>query len=171
MQIRAIFPNNLCEDTPLSDPYVYCEEVIACDPVIIVCGCCHGRSDEGLAIPVTVVPEAVLNEYLKANPGPAYSSLQEALTATGYGNLTAPAFTVFPNPANDVLTIHPAGVAEGTFTVQVTDMLQRQWHRLEFDGTGDAFLNVGEYPKGLYIVSIRDAQGNLVQADKITVLR
>ncbi len=171
VRIRAVYPNDLCMDTPWSDPYIYCEREIACSPVIIVCGCCHGRSDEGVSLPVTVVPEEVLNDYLKANPGPAYASLQDALTATGYGNLTGPAFTVFPNPANDVLTIHPAGVAEGVFTVQVTDMLQRQWHRLEFDSSGDAFLNVGEYPKGLYIVSIRDSGGNLIHAEKITVLR
>ena len=171
VRIRAIYPNQLCVETPWSDPYAYCRQVEACNPVIVVCGCCHERSDEGASLPVTIVPEEVLSAYLKANPGPAYGSLQEALAATGFGHLPAPAFSVFPNPANNVVTVHPTGAARGIFTVEVTDLLQRRWQTLEFDGAGDAFLNVGDYPQGLYLVSIRDARGNLIQAEKITVLR
>ena len=172
IRVRAIYPEGVCEGSEWSAPYVYCPKVVVCDPVITVCGCCgHGRSEEFMSLPVVMVSEEELKAYLKAHPGPAYPSLQEALTAIGYISEATPSFSVFPNPANDAITVHPAQATKGVFTVQVTDMLQRQRLTLDFDGAGDAYLNVSDYPKGLYIVTIRDAQGNLIQAEKITVLR
>ncbi len=171
IRIRAIFPDFACDGSNWSAPYTYCERINNCTPVIIVCGCCGERSAEGTTIPFNVVSEEEMAAYMKAHPATGYPTLQGALTAMGFANVLEPAFTVFPNPASEAITIKPGSSAKGVFHVNVYDMLQRQWKKSEIEGGSDSVLDISNFPKGIYLLTIRDANGNLMLAQKITVLR
>ncbi|MBV6440368.1 MAG: T9SS C-terminal target domain-containing protein [Haliscomenobacteraceae bacterium CHB4] len=171
ISVRAIFPPNVCEQSNWSDPYTYCENVIACTPVITVCGCCHERSAEGANLPVRVIPEEEMLALLKANPGPAYATLREALTAIGFTSSYEPNFSIYPNPVSNVITIRPINAVSGNFQVQLHDMLHRQWRQREFDGGTEGTLDVGDLPNGIYLLSIRNTDGELLQTEKVIVMR
>ena len=171
IRIKAIFPEGTCEGSGWSSYYTYCEKTMVCSPVIIVCGCCQERSAEGIAIPTQVVSEEELLAYLKAHPGQGYSTLQDALTATGLGTFNQPLFTVYPNPVSDVITIQPGSANQGAFQVELYDMLQRQWQKMEFESGTEGTLDVSKLSNGIYLLSIRNANGDLIQTEKITILR
>ncbi len=171
IRIRAIFPDFVCTGSNWSAPYTYCERNNSCTPVIIVCGCCGERSAEGTAIPSVVVSEEEMIAYLKAHPGKGYPTLQDALTATGLAVPAEPAFTVFPNPATDAIIIKTGNPAGDLFSVQLYDMLQRRWKQANIDGGQENILDVSDFPKGIYLLTIRNANGELVHTQKITVLR
>lgn len=55
--------------------------------------------------------------------------------------------------------------------MQLYDMLQRQWKQVDIEGNRESVLDVSQFPKGIYLLTIRDAGGELMHAQKITVLR
>lgn len=171
IRIRAIFPPNSCPNSNWSAPFLYCERQIVCPPVIIVCGCCGDRSAEGTVLNTQVVSEAELLDYLKKNPGPGYPSLDGALTAMGMSAYIEPGFKVFPNPVSTALVIKPGSAVKGNYQVEVHDMLQRQWQKQEFESGAESTLDVSNLPDGIYLLSIRNAAGEILLTQKVTVLR
>ena len=171
IRIRAIFPDFVCTGSSWSAPYTYCERNNDCSPVIVVCGCCEGRSAENTSIPTVVMNEEEMTAYLKAHPGKGYQTLREALAASGLAEPAGISFAVFPNPATDAFTIRPGNADGRLFHVQLYDMLQRQWKQVDIEGDRESVLDVSQFPKGIYLLTIRDAGGELMHAQKITVLR
>lgn len=172
IRVRALYPEGTCETSEWSDPYTYCAREIVCTPVITVCGCCHGeRGAEDLTIQTRVVEEEELLAYMKAHPGTGYSNLRDALTATGFESMLEPRFRVFPNPASETLTIRPAADIKGAFEVEVRDMLQRSQQKQQYEPGQDGLLNISDLPKGVYMLTIRNAGGELLQTEKVTVIR
>lgn len=172
IRVRALYPEGTCETSEWSNAYTYCSRETVCSPVITVCGCCHGeRSAEGLSIPTRIVEEEELLAYMKAHPGTGYTNLRDALTATGFESMLEPRFRVFPNPASETLTIRPATDVKEAFEVEVRDMLQRSWQKQQYEAAQESSLNISDLPKGIYMLTIRNAGGELLQTEKITVIR
>ncbi len=161
-----------CPETDWSETYNYCPERVTCNPVITVCGCCGGeRTAEETGLPTTIVPEEELLAYLKANPGTEYPTLRDAMIAAGLPVANEVDFSVFPNPANDQIVIQAGNSVKGAFKVQVTDLLQREWRKEAFDAAGQYTLNISDLPNGIYLVTIRNAQGDRMMTEKIIVLK
>lgn len=171
IRIRALFPEGTCPTSNWSATFLYCEREIVCPPVIIVCGCCGDRSAESTVLNTQVVSEPELLDYLKKNPGPGYPTLDGALTAMGMSAYIEPGFKVFPNPVSTALVIKPGSAVKGNYLVEVHDMLQRQWQKQEFESGAESTLDVSNLPDGIYLLSIRNAAGELLLTEKITVLR
>ncbi|KOS05851.1 carbohydrate-binding protein [Flavobacterium akiainvivens] len=67
---------------------------------------------------------------------------------------------VFPNPANDNLTIKFANAVNGEATVTITDITGKQvWaQNMQIDGTMSPQIPVSSLTKGLYIVSVKNGK-------------
>lgn len=63
-------------------------------------------------------------------------------------------FSVYPNPTHEQVVVRAdAGVNN---TIQVTDIIGRIVFRLELPLSGEMTINVSDWPKGLYFVSLSD---------------
>lgn len=70
-----------------------------------------------------------------------------------------PTFSIFPNPATDVVKLNFQGSTSDKLVVSITDILGRSMTHLEL-GTQNLELNVGDWPNGVYSVSVIDRKGN-----------
>jgi len=169
IRVKAVNPNALCPQTDWSDPYLYCEGV--CSPVIITCGCCHGRSNEGYSLPDVVLPEAEVLSYLNTLPNQNFSTLEEALIFTGWSQLAKAEFSIFPNPANQALTIRRKGATAGHYFIRMTDLLNRECRAAELSDQTETTLEIGNLPPGVYLVQIRNSNGGLQRVEKVLIMR
>ncbi|MFN0015242.1 MAG: T9SS type A sorting domain-containing protein [Saprospiraceae bacterium] len=168
IRIKAINQYAICPETDWSDPYLYCQGV--CSPVIITCGCCHGRSSEGYSLPSIVQDEAEILEQLNRLPGYNFSTLEEALDFVGWGNLTQTGFKVFPNPANQSLSVRRSGPAKHYF-IQITDLLNREYLVTDITDKTESVFDIGDLPQGVYLLHIRSANGDLINVEKVLIMR
>ncbi|WP_313806289.1 T9SS type A sorting domain-containing protein [Flavobacterium sp.] len=77
-------------------------------------------------------------------------------------------FTMYPNPANDVVTFQYTSEAANA-TVELYDVTGRLVHRSVLDAfSGSSSLSVKEYPIGIYTVVVRK-EGNLLWQQKLLV--
>ncbi len=173
IRVQAIIPGCPEPGPTWSNTYVYCPQEVVCNPVITVCGCCSGnyRSEEMSGLPTTIVSEEEVLAIIKANPGSEYVTLRDALNAAGTNVKAELEFNVFPNPASDQIVIKAGNTVKGTFKVQVTDLLQREWRNEAFDAAGEKTLNISDLPNGIYLVTIRNARGDQMMTEKIVVMK
>jgi hypothetical protein len=172
-RVQAIIPGCPEPGPAWSNTYVYCPQEVVCNPVITVCGCCSGnyRSEEMSGLPTTIVSEEEVLAIIKANPGSEYVTLRDALNAAGTNVKAELEFNVFPNPASDQIVVKAGNTVKGTFKVQVTDLLQREWRNESFDAAGEKTLNISDLPNGIYLVTIRNARGDQMMTEKIVVMK
>ncbi|MEQ1745001.1 MAG: T9SS type A sorting domain-containing protein [Saprospiraceae bacterium] len=168
IRIKAINPYAICPETDWSDPYLYCEGV--CSPVIITCGCCHGRSTDGYSLPSLVLNEAEILALLNRYPDHNFPTLEQALEFVGWGSLTKAEFEVFPNPANQTLSIRRSGAA-GQYSAKITDLLNREYLNAEISDKTDTILDIGGLPQGIYLIHIRNSNGVLMNVEKVFIMR
>lgn len=168
IRIKAINPDAMCPQTGWSDPYQYCDGY--CSPVIITCGCCLGRSNEGSALPIMVLPEAEVLAYLSMLPNQGFATIEEALIFTGWSKPTGTEFSIFPNPANQTLMIRCKDVP-GHYFIRMTDLLNREFRSAEIVNQTETTLEVGNLPPGIYLIQIRNSNGGLLRVEKVFILR
>ena len=72
-------------------------------------------------------------------------------------------FTIYPNPASDVLNVRLAGALSTISTVQVVDLNGRQVISKSFNNVIDAQINVSDLSAGMYLVNITSGETTVTQ--------
>ena len=161
-----------CAESDWSEYYDYCALEKSCSPVIIVCGCCHGDRDADTnGLPMHIMSESDLLEYLEAFPGKGYSSLTEALNSFGFLQAGKSTMQLYPNPANDELVLALGKMEHGIFNIQVHDLLQREWRNETHEIYGEYILSVSDLDTGLYLITVRNLSGELLFSEKLAIVR
>jgi hypothetical protein len=78
----------------------------------------------------------------------------------------SPTITMAPNPANNELSI--TAPTTGKHTISLTDMFGRQVLAMESEKELNT-INTSQFPTGLYIINVRDKEGN-VFVQKVSIL-
>lgn len=73
-------------------------------------------------------------------------------------------FTIYPNPASDVLNVRLAGALSTISTVQIVDLNGRQVFSKSFNNVSDAQINVNDLSAGMYLINI--TSGDTVETQK-----
>ncbi len=76
-------------------------------------------------------------------------------------------FKVYPNPANDQVTIEYTSAQTGNYTLQLTDMKGRVLQKkqgVNLKGVTRISLGLSAYGKGVYVLQLTDAEGKIVYA-------
>lgn len=173
IRIKALNADGSCEESEWSYPYQYCPAEYVCSPVIIVCGCCHGRSDEAVALPVQVMGEEEMSAYLKEHPGTTYPTLAEALVAMGYQTPADAFVTVRPNPARNEITVLPGSRVRETetYTFEMIDALGHRVLRRVLAGTEPHTLDISALEAGVYTWRLfAGTDGKLLETGKMIVI-
>ncbi|MCB0545213.1 MAG: T9SS type A sorting domain-containing protein, partial [Saprospiraceae bacterium] len=171
IRVRALNPDGICTVTEWSDPYTYCRETTSCSPTIITCGCCEGRSNEQINLPVTVVEENVLLGYLKEHKGANYKSLESALESVG----ALPAETrvnVYPNPARTQLAVEISGKGPGVYTFEMYDALGKKVLSRQMNSSeGIHTFDISHFAPAVYTWRvIGDTNDKIVEKGKVVVV-
>jgi len=93
------------------------------------------------------------------NEGLAYLFLDDVVVTSGtlgLNEVTSTQFTVFPNPATDVVNV--ANV-EGLNTIQLVDLNGRTVKSVNFAGVSEASVNVSDLSAGVYMMNIATDKG------------
>lgn len=103
----------------------------------------------------------VTGGQIEAAPGKqinvVYDGVFTTVTAAplaGLGNNTKNSFSLYPNPATDVVTITPNGSVTGTINVAVVNMLGETVMQKQLDGINSYNLNIGNLATGMYVLKI-----------------
>lgn len=100
-----------------------------------------------------------------------YKRAQQSTSTEGPGLLPAQV-KVYPNPATDLATFEIEGLASGTYTLQLIDMVGRKVAQREFSPFGTQTrlsLDVSELRSGLYLYSLRNEQGRRIVTKRLRV--
>ncbi|HEY3387480.1 MAG TPA: S8 family peptidase, partial [Saprospiraceae bacterium] len=111
-----------------------------------------------------IILDAARNDGLTGNIGPEGHirwgqgkldalNVVQSITNTAVSNQSIPDFTVFPNPASDV--IYSTKTLEGNETYRLIN-IDGQWMR---NGKFEGYINVADVPDGMYFLRIEDPSG------------
>ena len=81
----------------------------------------------------------------------------------------ATSFTVYPNPATDLLYVEGTHTTEGAYTLEIVEMSGRILLRQQSEGFNQTKIKVEDFVPGIYIARITDNRGN-IHAFKFTKL-
>jgi hypothetical protein len=79
----------------------------------------------------------------------------------GIKDVAASTFSVFPNPANDIVTV--AGGNALVNNVSIVDINGRTVKSVKLDGVANAQINVSDLAKGIYVMTISSDKGATTQ--------
>jgi hypothetical protein len=109
---------------------------------------------------VTLANGAVFVVWEDDNSGTVrFRSGTFATGTTGISGKTERAFSVFPNPARDILNISSAGI--GNFHIRIYNSLGVIMY--SGSATSDLRLDTSNFPSGLYMLQLRSAEGIFTQ--------
>lgn len=114
----------------------------------------------GVAFGATNIEQIViLNDNYE---GTAWIDNLMVSTTAGVNNALASKFSVFPNPANDVINIANAEniLVNG---VTVTDLNGRTVKSVSFAGVADAQINVSDLASGVYMMTVTSDKGSMTK--------
>lgn len=97
----------------------------------------------------------------------------EQSTSTGGPGVQQAQVMVFPNPARDFTTFEIEGLSPGNYSLQLVNMTGKEIATREFSPFGNQTrlnLDVSDLPAGLYLYSVRNAQGRRIVTKKLQVL-
>lgn len=80
-------------------------------------------------------------------------------TATGIENINAvnADFTIYPNPVNDMVTVHAAKFRSGGYQLSVTNTIGQEVY-FKTHATTDQQINVSEWRSGIYFIRVKTAE-------------
>lgn len=121
------------------------------------------ENDRGYYIFAEVIPYAVTGTLLKGLPAVAYISFETAATMPA-GN----SIEVYPNPFVREINIKLTSSNNSSLKITMTDILGKVVYSRSFAASSTFTLDVSALPKGVYVLSIQDAEGkNLVRKKMI----
>lgn len=82
-------------------------------------------------------------------------------------NKAAATVSVFPNPANNVLTVNTSGLEGSGASVRIVDVLGKQVYSEEFSGSSKK-IDVSDFKNGVYLLTVSE-KGSAVQTRRIVV--
>jgi hypothetical protein len=89
---------------------------------------------------------------------------------TGVNNVATGGFQIYPNPANADLFI-TQGISTATLaTVKMFDITGRTVISTTAGNSGNTRINMSSLPQGTYMVLLQDANGNVLQREKVVKL-
>jgi hypothetical protein len=103
--------------------------------------------------------------YNNASTGDAYFFIDDVVVTSGLlatNNVVATQFSVFPNPANDIVTIANADNALVN-NVSIVDINGRTVKSVKLGGVANAQINVSDLAKGVYVMTISSDKGATTQ--------
>ncbi|MEZ4925083.1 MAG: T9SS type A sorting domain-containing protein [Saprospiraceae bacterium] len=174
VRIKALNSNNpRCPESAWSPTYEYCAASESCSPVIIVCGCCGGglRDADNASLPTQLMSESEMLNYLETYQRLGYNSLEEALNSVGLSPKPSSDMSLYPNPARDEIILDLGNTGNGTYNIRIHDLLQREWRNETHEIYGRYTLQVSDLHTGLYLVTVRNLNGELMLSEKVAVVK
>jgi Secretion system C-terminal sorting domain len=74
---------------------------------------------------------------------------------------------VFPNPAEDIINIHPPGQSNIKYWV-ITSVLQNEILKMQADQLLDSTINIQNLPKGVYFIYGISSMGEMIAYSSFT---
>jgi glutaredoxin-related protein len=93
------------------------------------------------------------------------------LAGSGGNKVTEERLMVYPNPASRRLTVTTHNVQAGTM-IKVVSLMGRQVFSAKLTQANQTLkVPIGDWPSGIYVLSLLDAQGNSLEQKKVSVIR
>jgi hypothetical protein len=134
-------------------------------------GSCGGTS-VGTGATLAVTPASTTTYYVRGEGcGTTTACAQVTVTVVpvGVNEVATVTFSVFPNPATDVLTVNADQNLEG-FSFEVMDITGRVLSKTQLNGQ-TATINITDLAKGNYIYKIADKNNQLVTQNKFAIAK
>lgn len=134
-------------------------------------GSCGGTS-VGTGATLAVTPTSTTTYYVRGEGcGTTTACAQVTVTVVpvGVNEVATVTFSVFPNPATDVLTVNADQNLEG-FSFEVLDITGRVLSKTQLNGQTST-INITDLAKGNYIYKIADKNNQLVTQNKFVIVK
>lgn len=97
----------------------------------------------------------------------------DRLSSMGAVNLSKPGVSVYPNPAIDEVRFDFVGLAAGTYTLKIFNILGRQVWQDTFDltGTRSEIVDLSQLKKGTYLYNLSNERGKTVITKRLMIVR
>ena len=134
-------------------------------------GSCGGTS-VGTGATLAITPASTTTYYVRGEGcGTVTTCAQVTVTVVpvGVNEVATVTFSVFPNPATDVLTVNADQNLEG-FSFEVMDITGRVLSKTQLNGQTST-INITDLAKGNYIYKIADKNNQLVTQNKFVIVK
>ena len=82
-------------------------------------------------------------------------------TSIGSARKLVNAYTVYPNPATDLVVINSKRDNAGISEIILTDLTGKKVKQFKSSGHLPQRLNISGLPEGMYIINLKDGEGNM----------
>lgn len=82
-------------------------------------------------------------------------------------------FNVFPNPADQFTKMSATGLTEAEYTLKITGVDGRIWveYPIKNQETFESHINLQDYPKGIYVATLQNKNGQMLAAQTFSIVR